>query len=265
MKSVLKTVGLGLAALILTACAAMPSDGAPHDSVPASGAHRLGRPGAGLGNLPIGSCPGCGGRLRGRVDAGDVGEGCLRYSRPIWRSGDSGRRRQGRTSTRRVDRAATDRLDAVLNDGDAMAQILEGLTNGEDARPQPHTITWVPMMKFNGIHYLRRWYHIGKFTGADISDLTQGTSGLRSSTALPSGATGMSGPVVSQYQDGDASFLNPGTPVYAGQGLLTGVPVGHAWSRAGRRYMKPTPIRWPGSGEDLLDIQGQGCGHRHPR
>ena len=48
------------------------------------------------------------------------------------------------------------RLDALLGDETAMAPVLEGLTNGKDARPQEHAISWIPMMQFGGIHFVRQ-------------------------------------------------------------------------------------------------------------
>ena len=52
-----------------------------------------------------------------------------------------------------------------------MTRVMEGLTNGEDARPRPHPITWVPMVQFGGINYLRRRNLIGRVTREDHNDL----------------------------------------------------------------------------------------------
>ena len=64
------------------------------------------------------------------------------------------------------------RLDAVLDDETTMARITGALTNGEDARPGRHTIGWVPMVKFGGVDYLRRWNVAGQIAGQDYRDLT---------------------------------------------------------------------------------------------
>ena len=144
MKSVLRTVGLGFAALVLTACAGMPSDGVPTTAPapagwgtpePASETHRLDlSPG-----VVVAFVEGLTPEMSEKVAyVTHVPSGSQAI---VDGDGKVVQRHDGRLDGR-------DRLDAVLNDGDAMARILEGLTNGEDARPQPHTISWVPMVKF---------------------------------------------------------------------------------------------------------------------
>ena len=53
----------------------------------------------------------------------------------------------------------------------AMARITEGPRNGEDVRPQTHTIYWVPLIKFGGITYVKLGKQAGPATpegGADL-------------------------------------------------------------------------------------------------
>ena len=146
------------------------------------------------------------------------------------------------------------RLDVVLNDEDAMARILEGLTNGEDAKPQPHTISWVPMVKFDDIHYLRRWNQVGKFTRADMSDLTREHLGPELFRVAFRG-DGYAGPWY-RYQDGDATFLDPGTPIYEVKGYSPKFRLATLEQGRPTVYEADTnPLAR--TGEDLLDIRGK--------
>ncbi len=106
-------------------------------------------------------------------------------------------------------------LNQILDDA-AMARILEGLTNDADMSPRPHTISWVPMVKFGGIHYLRRWALVGKLAREEAQDLTAEDLGPEIYRVAFRG-DGYAGPWY-RYQDGDATFLNPGTPVYEVKG-----------------------------------------------
>ena len=146
------------------------------------------------------------------------------------------------------------RLDVVLNDGEVMARITAVLTNGEDASPQPHTISWVPMVKFDGIHYVRRWNQVGKTTRADQADLTQkhlGPELYRIAFRLD----GYAGPFYGS-QDGDATFLNPGTPVYEVKGYSPKFRL--ATLEQGRPTLYEADTN-PSArvGQDLLDIRGK--------
>ena len=146
------------------------------------------------------------------------------------------------------------RLDAVLDDEAAMARITEGLTNGEDARPRGHAINWVPMVKFGGIRYSRRWNLIGRITREDYSDLTAEHLG----PALYRVAFRGDGYASSDYhyQDGDATFLNPGTPVYAIKGYLPEFRLGTLEDGRPTLYEADTNP-FAKTGEDLLDILGK--------
>ena len=146
------------------------------------------------------------------------------------------------------------RLDAILNDRDAMTSILEGLTNGEDVRPKGHAISWVPMVTFDDIHCVRRWYLVGRFTRADIDDLALEHLGpelyrvaFRGEGYVGSGY---------RYQDGDATFLNPGTPVYEVKGYSPKFRL--ATLEQGRPTLYEADTNPSAkTGEDLLDIRGK--------
>ena len=252
MKTVLRTVGLGLAALILTTCAGMPSDGVPSTAPPrtpggwgapepASETYRLDLSPGVVVAFVEGLTPETPEKVAYVTHVPSGSQAIL--------DGDGKvvHRHDGRPD-------GTDRLDAVLNDGDAMARILEDLTNGEDARPQPHTISWVPMVKFNGIHYLRRWYQVGKFTRADISDLTREHLGSDLYRVAFRG-DGYAGPWY-RYQDGDATFLNPGTPVYEVKGYSPKFRLATLEQGRATLYEADTNPNAK-TGEDLLDIRGK--------
>ena len=252
VKSVLRTAGLGLAALILTACAGMPSDGVP-TKVPPPASTGWGAPEPASETYRLDLSPG--------VVVAFV-EGLtpempekVAYVTHVPSGSQAILDGDGKVVHRHDGRPdGADRLDAVLNDGDAMARILEGLTNGEDARPQPHTISWVPMVKFNGIHYLRRWNQVGKFTRADISDLTREHLGSELYRVAFRG-DGYAGPWY-RYQDGDATFLNPGTPVYAVKGYSPKFRLATLEQGRPTLYEADTnPLAKTGG--DLLDIRGK--------
>ena len=107
-------------------------------------------------------------------------------------------------------------LDSILDNDAAMARILEGLTNEADVSPRPHTISWVPMVKFGGVHYLRQWDLIGKLAHEEAQVLTAEDLGPEIYRVAFRG-DGYAGPWY-RYQDGDATFLNPGTRVYEVKG-----------------------------------------------
>ena len=103
------------------------------------------------------------------------------------------------------------RLDALLGDAAAMARITEGLTNGEDLRPQMHTIYWVPLIKFGSIKYVKLGKQAGPATpegGGDLRIEDLGPELYR----IAFRGDGYAGPNY-RHQDGDATHLNPGTQV----------------------------------------------------
>ena len=146
------------------------------------------------------------------------------------------------------------RLDAILNDEAAMARITEGLTNGEDARPRPHTITWVPMVKFGGVDYLKRWSLVGQVTREDHRDLTAEALGPELYRVAFRGS-GYVGPFY-RYQDGDATYLNPGTQVYSVKGYSPQFRLATLEEGKATLYEADTNP-FAKTGGDLLDIRGK--------
>ena len=246
MKSVPRTVWLGLAILALIACSGMPFDGVPKTAPtgwgtpePASETYRLDLPSGVVVAFVEGLTPEMSEKVAyvTHVPSGSQaildGDGAIVH------------RHDGRADS-------PSRLDVVLNEEEAMARILEGLTNGEDARPQPHTISWVPMVKFDGISYLRRWNQVGKSARPDMSDLTREHLGPELYRIAFRG-DGYAGPWY-RYQDGDATFLNPGTPVYEVKGYSPKFRL--ATLEQGRPTLYEADTNpFAKTGEDLLDIR----------
>ena len=94
-----------------------------------------------------------------------------------------------------------------------MERIIGRLKSGADARPRPATIMWVDVVRFSGITYLANW-EVDKTSA-------QAGEGLLTPEALEPEvfrvAFRLKGYAGSSYrtQDGDATFLDPGTPTYA--------------------------------------------------
>ena len=145
-------------------------------------------------------------------------------------------------------------LDEILDDEAAMARILEGLANDTDVSPRPHTISWVPMVKFGGIHYLRQWGPVGTAAHDEGQDLTGEDLGPELYRVAFRG-DGYAGPWY-RYQDGDATFLNPGTRVYEVKGYSPEFRLGTLAQRRVTLYEADTNPN-ARTGEDLLDIGGK--------
>ena len=138
----------------------------------------------------------------------------------------------------------------MLDDETAMARVTEVLTNGEDARPGRHTIGWVPMVKFGGVDYLRQW----NVAGQDHRDITAEALGPELYRVAFRG-DGYAGPYYSS-EDGDATHLNPGTPVYAVKGYSPEFQLGTLEDSRPTLYEADTKP-FAKTGEDLLDIRGK--------
>ena len=144
-----------------------------------------------------------------------------------------------------------DRLDALLGDETAMARIVEGLTNRKDARPQGHTISWIPMMQFGGIQFERLGRNAAGQGEPDLGVEDLGPE-LHRVAFRGDGYAG----AFYLYQDGDATFLNPGTPVYSVKGYSPEFRLGTL--EEGRAILYEADTN-PSAriGQDLLDIQGK--------
>ena len=108
------------------------------------------------------------------------------------------------------------RLDAILGDEAAMTRIMEGLNNGEDVRPRENTISWIHSLQFSGIFYKARWTVFRPESISRENDLTEEDLGpdLYRIAFRGDGYVGLH----YCYQDGDATYLNPGTAVYEVKG-----------------------------------------------
>ena len=145
------------------------------------------------------------------------------------------------------------RLDAVLQDRAAKDRIMEGLKSDEDVRPRETVAEWAHSVQFGGITYLAK----GSWFGSMIAN------GERALTADDLGPelyrvafrrVGYAGSY--RYQDGDATYLNPGIPVYAVKGYVPEFRL--ATLEEGRVTLfeaDTNPLAT--TGEDLLDIRGK--------
>ena len=108
------------------------------------------------------------------------------------------------------------RLDAVLADEPTMDRIMEVLQSDEDAKPRDMHILWIHSIRFGGIEYVARWRVIEPGTISILSELTEEHLGpeVYRVAFRRDGYVGLG----YRYQDGDATYLNPGTPVYAVKG-----------------------------------------------
>ena len=145
-------------------------------------------------------------------------------------------------------------LDGILEDEAAMARVLKGLTNDADVSPRAHTISWVPMVKFGGIHYLRQWSLVGKAADEDVQGLTGDDLGQEHYRVAFRG-DGYAGPWY-RYQDGDATFLNPGTRVYEVKGYAPEFRLATREQGRVTLYEADTNLNAQ-TGGDLLDIGGK--------
>ena len=143
------------------------------------------------------------------------------------------------------------RLDALLDDRTAMARIMEGLTNGQDVRPEEHAISWIPMMQFSGIHFVRLGWSAAGQGGHDLGVEALGPELYR----VAFRGDGYAGAFY-RYQDGDATYLNPGTPVYSVKGYAPKFRLGTLEEGRVILYEADTNPSAK-TGQDLLDIRGK--------
>ena len=144
-------------------------------------------------------------------------------------------------------------LDAVLQDRAAKDRIMEGLKSDEDVRPRETLAEWAHSVQFGGITYLAK----GSWFGSMIAN------GERAMTADDLGpelyrvAFRGDGYVGSyRYQDGDATYLNPGTPVYAVKGYVPEFCLATLEEGTVTLFEADTnPLAT--TGEDLLGIRGK--------
>ena len=146
------------------------------------------------------------------------------------------------------------RLDAVLEDGAEMDRILKGLKSDEDVRPRETVIDWVPLIQFGGIHYLARWRLAGQTPREGDRDLTVEDLGREFYRIAFRGDGYVGGHY--RYQDGDSTYLDPGTSVYAVKGYVPEFRLATLEEGEVRLFEADTnPLAR--TGEDLLDIRGK--------
>ena len=145
-----------------------------------------------------------------------------------------------------------DRLDAVLADQATMGRIMKDLQGDGDLLPRETAADWLHSIQFGGITYLAKggW-------GGHI--LTEGERALTTEDLGPElyrvafrieGYSGYS------HQDGNATYLNPGTPVYAVKGYAPEFRLAALEDGRARLFEADTHPKAE-VGEDLLDIRGR--------
>ena len=139
------------------------------------------------------------------------------------------------------------RLDALLKDEEAMERIMEGLKSDEDECPRNTVIDWIHLIQFGGVQYTAIWVDgEGPLTAEDLGPE------LYRIAFKGDGYVG----AYYRYQDGDATYLNPGTPVYAVKSYAPEFRL--ATLEEGRVTLfeaDTNPLAK--TGEDLLDIRGK--------
>ena len=144
------------------------------------------------------------------------------------------------------------RLDELLADEVAMEHIMGGLRSDEDARPRESAADWLHSVQFDGITYMAK----GGWGGHII------TEGERALTIEDLGpelyrvAFRIDGYGGYSHQDGNATYLNPGTPVYEVKGYSPEFRLATLEEGEVRLFEADTnPLAR--TGEDLLDIRGK--------
>ena len=145
-------------------------------------------------------------------------------------------------------------LDAVLADADAMERIVEVLQSGESLRPHQTAADWVHSIRFGGVTYLAYWMLAGSRASEEERALTIEDLGpeLYRVAFRGDGFVGFS----YRYQDGDATYLDPGTPVYGVKGYAPEFRLGTLVGDSVTLFEADTnPLAK--IGEDLLDLRGK--------
>ena len=144
-------------------------------------------------------------------------------------------------------------LDAVLQDRAAKDRIMEGLKSDEDVRPRETLAEWAHSVQFGGITYLAKGSWFGSMIANGERALTTDDLGPEL-YRVAFRRVGYAGSY--RYQDGDATYLNPGTPVYAVKGYVPEFRL--ATLEVGRVTLfeaDTNPLAT--TGEGLLDIRGK--------
>lgn len=143
------------------------------------------------------------------------------------------------------------RFDAVLADEASMERITEGLQSEETTGPGVARTLWVHSFVFGGIIYQGVGEPItpggeNALSAKDLGSMLYRVA-FRGDGHVGSGY---------RYQDGDATYLNPGTPVYEVKGYAPRFRLGTLMGDAVTPFEADTnPLAK--TGEDLLDIRGK--------
>ena len=130
---------------------------------------------------------------------------------------------------------------------------MEGLKSDEDVRPRETLAEWAHSVQFGGITYLAKGSWFGSMIANGERALTTDDLGPEL-YRVAFRRVGYAGSY--RYQDGDATYLNPGTPVYAVKGYVPEFRL--ATLEEGRVTLfeaDTNPLAT--TGEDLLDIRGK--------
>ncbi len=145
-----------------------------------------------------------------------------------------------------------DRLDAVLADQATVDRIVEGLQGDDDLRPRETAADWVHSIQFGGITYLAKggWFGPMLANGERALTIEDLGSEIYRVAFRIEGYSGYS------HQDGDATYLNPGTPIYAVKGYSPEFRLVALEDGTPRLFEADTNPEAE-SGEALLDIRGK--------
>ena len=144
------------------------------------------------------------------------------------------------------------RLDGVLRDEAAMERIMEGLQGDEDLRPRESAADWVHSIQFGGITYLAK----GSWGGPIITEGERALTTEDLGSELYRVAFRIDGYSGYSHQDGNATYLNPGTPIYAVEGYSPEFRLAALEDGRARLFEADTHPKAE-IGGDLLDIRGK--------
>ena len=145
-----------------------------------------------------------------------------------------------------------DRLDAVLADQATVDRIVEGLQGDGDLRPRQTLADWAHSIQFGGITYLAK----GSLGGPIITEGERALTTEDLGSELYRVAFRIEGYSGYPHLDGDATYLNPGTPVYGVEGYVQEFRLA-ILEDGGVRLFESDTNPLAKTGEALLDIRGK--------
>ena len=145
-----------------------------------------------------------------------------------------------------------DRLDAVLADQATVDRIVEGLKGDGDLQPRQTAADWAHSIQFGGITYLAK----GSLGGPIITERERALTTEDLGSELYRVAFRIEGYSGYPHLDGDATYLNPGTPVYGVEGYVQEFRLA-ILEDGGVRLFESDTNPLAKTGEALLDIRGK--------